>query len=62
MADIKKIKIGDTEYDVKDASAVALPTDEAGAVVPGADGQFAVSDGAGGIRWVDIPTATGVSF
>lgn len=41
---------------------VALPKDENGAIDNGIEGQFAVSDGKGGINWVTISNAAGVIF
>lgn len=44
------------------ASKVSLPTDKNGLRVHGAIGQFAVSDGKGGITWIDLLDAEEVTY
>ena len=63
IADAVEYYMAEHPIEVPDSSQnVALPKDETGAVDNGTEGQFAVSDGNGGINWVTISSAMGVSF
>ena len=68
--EMKTLTIGSTTYEIVDENArssisslsaekVSLPKAEDGTAIPGTAGWYAVSDGAGGITWVESAPSTG---
>ena len=52
MPYISKIRKNGVDYDIKDKTALKIPTSADGTPIYGTAGLYAVSDGAGGIAWV----------